>query len=986
MAYRADIEIAVRGAQELKRLQDQVSATSKLVDTLNNYLENIGTGGVVRSINNLTTVVNEAANAFSKAALDTEDATIAATRYVEATSKLNAGLRERSALLEKINREQRAAALVRAGVQMPAQQLLLPAAAPGSPAMSGGARSLITGPVERLGGARTSDEAAAALRLAQNIEQQVRPLSQIKALYAGIATETARMQSIKALPDTAMLNAASRGIQSLETAENKYNRELQESATRLQLLDRLEASRERRAEKLKSIQSYNQPSVPSGGTQPPGPTKPKGGLGFNRNPTKENLALGVGFPLLMGGGAGQLAGGLAGSFYGEGFGGQIFGSGIGQQLEDAQRRIAEIGKATQTLNMDALRDSAITVTAELTNQVRLLEEAGNADAARAAIAQQVTTQTGLVPEAVSDITNNVGLLSNTWDEFVGAVSATLAIIGTPFVSALTVIFQGLAKALQLVNLYYTVTGGIVKRVVEIGANYLGLGGLLDKLKTKTTAINEEEQKRVAALQALTDKQSTEIKNGDKLLQLESQRQAGRTLAEKAINADIDKRIANNKIIQDYEQKAKDISVEHGKVTTEAGKRKLELALANNTTLAEQALRQQAIKDSLTQQGIAIEANTEKYNVAATAVQNQIAALDRGNQVTQSRFGVELALNDLYGAQLQRQYELARTDEQRFNIAIRMFHQQVNAAKIEYQQALVNNQLLIQKAELETKLTEIKYKQLEADKAIALAGAKSRGATPAILNELAAGYDKGLALQQDVVNESYKQLQATAQIAANQNQVADAVFKTKLIQAESQLAQKLASDEIGMSKQAADNLAGALAVGVRESHTLSGAMSDVAAEAHNASLNIMSAFHAQQQLNQSRSTATGAPIKVKGAAAGAYWPGGFKAFAQGGMVTKPTLGLIGEGGQPEYIVPESKAQNFAMNYLMGARGAAAIPRFAEGGYTGNANVSIQTGPVTQMNGANYVTTQQMSAAVKEGIDQTMRFISRDMNIRRSMGIA
>jgi len=728
------------------------------------------------------------------------------------------------------------------------------------------------------------------------------------------------------------------------------------------------------------------PKLPSGAFQPPGPTKPKGGLGFNRNPTKENLALGAGFPLLMGGGAGQIAGGLAGSFFGEGFGGQIFGSAIGQQLEDAQRRIAEIGKATQTLNMDALRDSAITVNTELTNQVRLLKEAGNAEAARSAIQQQVTAQTGLVPEAVSDITNNVGLLSNTWDEFVGAVSGTLAIIGTPFVSALTVIFQGLAKALQLVNLYYTVTGGIVKRVVEIGAKYLGLGGLLDKLKTKTTAINEEEQKRVAALQTLTDKQSIEIKNGDKLLQLESQRQAGRTLAEKTINAAIDSQIAKDKIIQDYAQKTKDLRVEYADVTSEAGKRELELALAQNEALQNQALKQQAIKDSLTQQGLAIEANTEKYNVAATAVQNQIAALDRGNQVTQSRFGVESALNDLYGAQLQRQYELARTDEQRFNIAIRMFHQQVNAAKIEYQQALVNNQLLIQKAKLETKLTEIKYKQLEVEKAIALAGAKSRGATPAILNDLAAGYDKGLALQEDVVNESYKQLQATAQIAANQNQVADAVFRTKLIQAESQLAQKLASKEIGMSKQAADNLAGALAVGVRESHTFSGAMSDVAAEAHNASLNIMSAFHAQQQLNQSRSTATGAPIKVKGAAAGAYWPGGFKAFAQGGMVTKPTLGLIGEGGQPEYIVPESKAQNFAMNYLMGARGAAAIPRFAEGGYTGNANVSIQTGPVTQMNGANYVTTQQMSAAVKEGIDQTMRFISRDMNIRRSMGIA
>jgi hypothetical protein len=730
------------------------------------------------------------------------------------------------------------------------------------------------------------------------------------------------------------------------------------------------------------------PKLPSGAFQPPGPTKPKGGLGFNRNVTQENLALGVGFPLLMGGGAGQIAGGLAGSFYGEGFGGQIFGSGIGQQLEDAQRRIAEIGIATQTLNMDALRDSAITVTAELTNQVRLLQEAGNADAARAAIAQQVTAQTGLVPEAVSDITNNVGLLSNTWDEFRGAVSGTLAIIGAPFVSALTLILQGLGKALQVVNLVLTGFGGWIKRAVEGTAKFLGLEGVLKNIKEKVAAISEEEQKRIAALQALTDKQSMEIANGAKLLQLEKDRQLGRTLAEKEINAAIDSQIAKDKIIQDYAQKTKDLRVEYAGVTTEAGKRELELALSQNEALKNQALQQQAIKDSLAEQTLAIEANTEKYNAAAAAVQNQIAALERGNQVTQSRYGVESALNDLYGAQLQRQYELATTEQQRFNIAIQMFQQRVSAADIEYKQALANNELLIKKAELEAKLTEIKYKQLEAEKAIALAGAESRGATPELLSKLAAGYDKGLSLQKEVVDEANKQIAATVEIANNQNKVAEAVYQTKLIQAESELAQKLTSEEIGMSKQAADRLAGALAVGVQETRRLEGAMSDVAADAHNASINIMSAFRAQQQLNQARAAAAAAsaPAQVTGAAAGAYWPGGFKAFAKGGMVTKPTLGLIGEGGESEYIVPESKAQNFAMNYLMGARGAAAIPRFAEGGYTGNANVSIQTGPVTQMNGANYVTTQQMSMAVKEGIDQAMRFMSRDLGIRRSMGMA
>jgi methyl-accepting chemotaxis protein len=54
------------------------------------------------------------------------------------------------------------------------------------------------------------------------------------------------------------------------------------------------------------------------------------------------------------------------------------------------------------------------------------------------------------------------------------------------------------------------------------------------------------------------------------------------------------------------------------------------------------------------------------------------------------------------------------------------------------------------------------------------------------------------------------------------------------------------------------------------------------------------------------------------------------FAEGGVVSGPTLAMVGEGGEPEYIVPQSKAGKFANNWLSGVRGAAAIPKFAEGG--------------------------------------------------------
>jgi len=111
------------------------------------------------------------------------------------------------------------------------------------------------------------------------------------------------------------------------------------------------------------------------------------------------------------------------------------------------------------------------------------------------------------------------------------------------------------------------------------------------------------------------------------------------------------------------------------------------------------------------------------------------------------------------------------------------------------------------------------------------------------------------------------------------------------------------------------------------------------------------------------------------------------FADGGVVTGPTIAMVGEGGEPEYIVPQSKAGAFAANWMAGVRGPSAIPRFAEGGMVvPSANVSIQTGPVTQMNGTNYVTTQDLSRAVQAGVNQTLNLIAGDGSVRRQLGIA
>lgn len=92
------------------------------------------------------------------------------------------------------------------------------------------------------------------------------------------------------------------------------------------------------------------------------------------------------------------------------------------------------------------------------------------------------------------------------------------------------------------------------------------------------------------------------------------------------------------------------------------------------------------------------------------------------------------------------------------------------------------------------------------------------------------------------------------------------------------------------------------------------------------------------------------------------------FAEGGVVKGPTVALVGEGGEPEYIIPESKMAQASANYLSGARGGAVIPAMAEGGYVASgAQINVTTGPVIQQNGQQYVTMKDLEKAMRQTAD-------------------
>ena len=50
------------------------------------------------------------------------------------------------------------------------------------------------------------------------------------------------------------------------------------------------------------------------------------------------------------------------------------------------------------------------------------------------------------------------------------------------------------------------------------------------------------------------------------------------------------------------------------------------------------------------------------------------------------------------------------------------------------------------------------------------------------------------------------------------------------------------------------------------------------------------------------------------------------MASGGYVNSPTMGLIGEAGESEYVIPASKMSGAMSRYSAGARGRCCYPRW------------------------------------------------------------
>jgi len=161
----------------------------------------------------------------------------------------------------------------------------------------------------------------------------------------------------------------------------------------------------------------------------------------------ENLALGAGFPLLFGGGPGQVLGGLLGSFVGTGFGGQILGSALGGQLQALGVAANQAGTALQKPidNFNIIKDRALLASSSQDKYVERLIESGRFIEATAEIQRRYNEVIGREGSAnLLELTKATDRLNRAWSELGLQIQAAIA-------GPLAGFVEWLAGFLQLTN-------------------------------------------------------------------------------------------------------------------------------------------------------------------------------------------------------------------------------------------------------------------------------------------------------------------------------------------------------------------------------------------------------------------------------------------------------------------------------------------------------------------------------------------------------
>jgi hypothetical protein len=715
-AYRADIEIGVVGVRALEQLRSDINKTAQAVDSLNDVVG--ARGGLVQNIENYVNNLNRAAASLERVGAGTQAETKAIQEYVKALGEANAArARQNSLVAQEIANQRRVnPSIAPFGQQGPA---LPPAVVRGREIQQAWNTFFIQ--ADELGRELQTNAKAKTLNIrnswntffteAADLGQEVQVAAKAKTLnirnsWNTFFTEAAQLgQELQA--------AATAKAMNIKNSWNTFFTEAQNLATDLliQAQEAAAAIRSREgaasagARQRLSEEATRRERIQNAGFGMQGPKAPPTGL---ERPGVLDAILGGGFPMLFGGGPGAIVGGAAGGLIGGKMGGMagmalsIGLSAVGQKLDQifgaAIQKTAELGSALSKLDVQALRESTINVTAELDNQVRLLVEAGKYDQARAVIAKEIANQTGSLGSGIQDSTRATKQLSAAWNAVSGTVNTLLAVFTVELQTAL-------AGVLQLVNLVLKGINVVVSGARELGKifnTYLPIlnpvGAFLQQLAKVLPQNTEEQQKLVAAAQAAIDAGVVDLQTRKQRLAIDKQIIQGTTEEARISQIEAERKKAYLQSETDLEKELKQINTDSVNLTAQQLKLKRDIAIANSelqkqeADLAAKRAKQQALLDVY----ISYMQSLKDLEASRSQLEN-----------TQSNLQKTRLQNELQRLQVQKDFNLYLNQEVNSVNAIQA--QKLKIAALERDNVIRNQDSAIKQAQLDFAILDARFK-------------------------------------------------------------------------------------------------------------------------------------------------------------------------------------------------------------------------------------------------------------------------------------
>jgi len=380
---------------------------------------------------------------------------------------------------------------------------------------------------------------------------------------------------------------------------------------------------------------------------------------------------------------------------------------------------------------------------------------------------------------------------------------------------------------------------------------------------------------------------------------------------------------------------------------------------------------------------------------------QAAMLTKQQSVLGARLEAESAINQVYLQQAERQLQMATSQEERLVAAQLVYDLTVKQAAIELQQAQAAIVAATKKATLDMQSAQLKEREVAS--VVALAQAQGT---------VTAAHYEALAAQQAAVQIAGIQLETTVQMASEQMRAAQAIYEGKVAAAAANLETATMSKNIQEGAAGAAQLAANLGQAASNAASMASSMGSFGGSGTGrlygmdfgeAGKNAYFESELTSKINDLRNVYGNRPGQftsgyysiMQGAMdqASAYnnryqnqaynsaktsWFKGIRGYATGGFITGPEMAMIGEGGEPEYVIPASKMSAAMQNYGAGKRGGSVLSG-------GTPQVNLTTGPVTQMDGQRYLTLGDAQKIASDATRQTLSLIRRDPGVRRSLGV-